>query len=104
MSVLVLSILIFLVTVGLVISGFYFFIHAPAEKRRLRERIEIAKQEISASSSQSEETRLLRAEVLSNFLHIHRLCFEYPGINRLQYFVHRQPQILRWACATLLCF
>jgi tight adherence protein B len=89
MSVLVLSILIFLVTVGLVISGFYFFIHAPAEKRRLRERIEIAKQEISESSVQSSETRLLRAEVLSTFPAIHRLLLQIPGINRLQLFVQQ---------------
>ena len=86
MSIPVLSILIFIVTVGLVISGFYFFIQAPFEKKKLRQRIEIAKSELLSAGS---ENRLIRAEVLSTFPLIHRLLLRMPGISKLQLFVQQ---------------
>ncbi len=89
MSVLVLTILIFLVTIGLVISGFYFFIQAPSEKRKLRQRMELAKLDISAVSLESPETKLLRAEVLSEFPLLHRLLIKIPGIDKLQLFIQQ---------------
>ena len=89
MSIAVLSILIFIVTVGLVISGFYFFIQAPSEKRKLRQRIEMAKSELSALSSAGSENKLMRAEVLSTFPLMHRLLLRMPGISKLQLFVQQ---------------
>ena len=89
MSIPVLSILIFIVTVGLVISGFYFFIQAPSEKRKLRQRIEIAKSELSGLSSPGSENKLMRAEVLSTFPAMHRLLLRMPGISKLQLFVQQ---------------
>lgn len=89
MSVLVLSLLIFLVTIGLVISGFYFFIHAPAEKRRLRERIEIAKHDIAETAAHSSEARLLRSEILSSVPSLNRLLMRVPGMNSIQLFVQQ---------------
>jgi tight adherence protein B len=91
MSILVLSILIFIVTVGLIISGFYFLIQAPAEKRKLRQRIEIAKSEISELLPSSSEARLLRSEVLSTFPFVHRMLIRMPGIAKLQLFVQQSP-------------
>ncbi len=89
MSIQLLSILIFIVTVGLVISGFYFFIYAPSEKRKLRQRIELAKSELSALSSAGSESKLMRAEVLSTFPAMHRLLLSIPGISKLQLFVQQ---------------
>jgi tight adherence protein B len=89
MSIPVLSLLIFIVTVGLVISGFYFFIQAPSEKRKLRQRIEIAKSELSELSSAGPENKLLRAEVLSTFPVMHRLLLRTPGMGMLQLFVQQ---------------
>lgn len=89
MSVLVLSILIFIVTIALVISGFYFFIQAPAEKRTLRRRLEIAQADFSGTPSSGSETQLLRAEVLSNIPFLHQLLNSIPAISRLQLFVQQ---------------
>jgi tight adherence protein B len=89
MSVAVISILIFIVTVGLVISGFYFLIQAPSEKRKLRQRIEIAKTELSQFSSADSANKLMRAEVLSTFPAMQRLLLRMPGIAKLQLFVQQ---------------
>jgi tight adherence protein B len=89
MNVLVLSFLIFIVTIGLVVSAFYFFIQAPSEKRKLRQRIDAAKTELSELSSSSPEGQLLRAEVLSNSPLLHRLLLRVPGSAKLHLFVQQ---------------
>ena len=89
MTLTILSILIFLVTTALVISGIYFFLEAPAEKRKLRRRIEMAKEEITRSQSEGGEGTLLRTEVLSSIPAIHRLLMKIPGSQRLQMFIQQ---------------
>ncbi|HTY62187.1 MAG TPA: type II secretion system F family protein [Acidobacteriota bacterium] len=89
MSIPVLTILIFIVTVALVISGFYFLIYSPAEKRKLRQRIELAKADVSALSVMDSDNKLLRSEVLSRFPLVHRLLLSLPGIQNLQLFVQQ---------------
>jgi tight adherence protein B len=89
MNILVLSFLIFIVTIGLVVSAFYFFIQAPAEKRKLRQRIDAAKSELAEASSGSLEGQLLRSEVLSNSPLFHRLLVRIPGSAQLHLFVQQ---------------
>jgi tight adherence protein B len=89
MSIVVLSILIFVATIGLVISGFYFFIQLPAEKKGLRQRIETAKAEILELSQSGPESRLLRSEILSRSAFFHGLLLRIPGISKLQLFVQQ---------------
>jgi tight adherence protein B len=89
MNVLVLSFLIFIVTIGLVVSAFYFFIQAPAEKKKLRQRIDAAKSELAEASSDTLEGRLLRAEVLSDSPLFHRLLLRIPGSAQLHLFVQQ---------------
>lgn len=85
----ILAILIFAVTLALVVSGIYFVIEAPAEKRRLRRRIELVSEELAGTRSDLAETKLLRAEVLSNIPIIHRALLKIPGIQRLQLFIQQ---------------
>ena len=89
MSIAVLSILIFVVTVALVVSGFYFFIQAPSEKRKLRQRIEVAKAELSQLASDDSGASLLRSEVLSKFPVMNRLLLRTPGVEKIQLFVQQ---------------
>lgn len=89
MSVILLSILIFIVTIALVISGFYFFIEVPAEKKKLRHRIEIAKSDLLQTASSSAEGSLLRAEVLSSSPLFNQLLLKIPGSSKLQLFVQQ---------------
>ncbi len=89
MNIAILSILIFVATLVLLISGIYFLIEAPAEKKRLRRRIESMKSEIAASQSGSAETQLLRSDVLSTIPAIHRLLLNVPGMTSLQLFIQQ---------------
>ncbi len=89
MSVSILSILIFIVTLALVVSGIYFVIEAPAEKRRLRQRMETVRMDLASGTSEDAETRLLRAEVMSNIPSLHRILIKIPGTTRLQLFIQQ---------------
>jgi tight adherence protein B len=89
MNISILSILIFIVTLALVFSGIYLLIEAPAEKKRLRRRIEMVKADLAAATSEAAETQLLRAEVLSDIPVLHRALIKIPGITRIQLFVQQ---------------
>jgi tight adherence protein B len=89
MSLTILAILIFVVTLLLIISVFYFLAIAPAEKRRLRKRMEAVKMELSAADSINPETQLLRTELLSGIPFFHRLLLNIPGIAKLQLFLQQ---------------
>jgi tight adherence protein B len=89
MSISILSILIFIVTLALVICGIYFFIEAPAEKRWLRRRLEMVKADLATTPSESSETQLLRAEVLSNIPFFHRALLKVPGMLQFNLFLQQ---------------
>lgn len=89
MTVQLLALLIFFVTLILVVCGIYFFIEAPAEKRKMRSRLEAAKIDLATSDSQNLETELLRAEVLSDVPALHRLLVRIPGVRQLQLFIQQ---------------
>jgi tight adherence protein B len=88
MMLTVLSILIFLVTLALVISGVYFFFEAPVEKRNLRRRMEAVKTELAVSRSSGDTQDLLRSELLSSIPAVHRALLKIPGIDKLQLFMN----------------
>ncbi len=89
MNLTILAILIFVVTTLLVISAVYFLVVLPAQKRKLRQRMETVKLEIASTPALGEEAQILRAEVLSNFPAFHRLLLQIPGITKLQLFVQQ---------------
>jgi len=89
MSITILAILIFLVSAALVVSGIYFFVEAPAEKRRLRQRLEMVKSDIAVSRSSGTEAKLLRAEVLSSIPSLHRFLLQIPWMVRLHLFIQQ---------------
>jgi tight adherence protein B len=88
MNLIVLSVLVFAITLTLVVSGIYFFFEAPAAKRKLRRRLELAKDDIERSRGQGEGS-ILRAELLSRIPLLHKLLLRMPGIQRLQLFIQQ---------------
>ena len=78
----ILTIMIFLVTMGLLVSGVYFFIEAPLGKRKLRTRLE-AVQQVSLRSGDA-ETDIMRREMLSDLPALNRILVELPFVARLQ--------------------
>src|SRR5512144_1965727 len=89
MTIQLLAILIFVVTLVLVLCGIYFFIEAPAAKRKMRARLDTAKMDLITSDSGGLETDLLRAEVLSDVPGLHRLLIQIPGVQRLNLFIQQ---------------
>ncbi len=89
MNLAILSVLIFFVTLLLIISAIYFLVIIPAEKRRLRGRMEAVRMDLATAEGESLETQLLRSEVLSNIPFFHRLLLNIPGIARLQLFIQQ---------------
>src|SRR5512146_1474120 len=89
MNIIVLSILIFLVTMALAISGVYLLVVAPAEKRKLRQRIDLINTDLASTASAGAEAQLLRSEVLSGIPVVHRILLKIPNIARLQLFIQQ---------------
>ena len=89
MNLTILAILIFVVTLLLIISVFYFLVIAPAEKKRLRKRIEAVKVELTATDSLDPETRLLRSELLSEIPFFHQMLLNLPGTAKLRLFIQQ---------------
>jgi len=89
MTVQLLAILIFVVTLVLVVCGIYFFVEAPAAKRKMRSRLETAKMDLMTAESAGLEMELLRSEVLSDIPWLHRLLMGLPGAQRLHLFIQQ---------------
>jgi tight adherence protein B len=84
------TLLIFLVTLALVVCGIYFFVEIPSARKRLRQRFESAKKEMTyAGSGPSPEAELLRAEILSHLPFLNKLLKRIPGTTRLNFFVQQ---------------
>jgi len=78
---LVLTLLIFLVVLGLTVSGIYFFIEAPAARRRLH--IRLAGIQQASHNVHQLETDLLRREVLSSIPALNRFLIDFAPTRRL---------------------
>lgn len=89
MNLVILSVLIFIVTMALVVSGIYFLFEAPAQKRKLRRRLELAREDIARSQVLEGEGSLLRSEVLSEIPLVHRILLKLPGTQKLQLFIQQ---------------
>ena len=85
----ILSILIFTISVALIVSGVYFFLIAPSQKRKLRQRMELAKTEMLIQQTGDPESDLLRAEILSGVPTLNRFLLNVPGIGALQMFIRQ---------------
>jgi tight adherence protein B len=82
MTLIVLTLMIFTVTLALSVSAFYFLVEAPAEKRRLRARLAAIQQ--STPEALSGEAQLLRRDVLSQIPALNRFFLRIPLMSRLR--------------------
>jgi tight adherence protein B len=98
MTALLLTGMIFLITLGLTMSAMYFLVEAPAARRRVRQRLAAIQQ--STSRGTSEEMGILREEVTSQIPALDRLLLNIPIFNKLQ--VTIQQAAMQTTAATLL--
>lgn len=87
MTVFVLTVMIFLVTLGLSISGLYFMVEAPAARKRMRARLGAIQQ--TSTETLNEEAVILREELLSQIPLVNRILLQLPLISRLQFFIQQ---------------
>jgi tight adherence protein B len=83
----VVTVLIFLSTLGLLMSAVYFLVQAPLEKRKLRGRLE-AVQQVSLRPA-DEETEIMRREMLSDVAALNKVLINIPIILRIQLFLQQ---------------
>ncbi len=84
----ILTIFIFFITLGLLLSGIYFFVEAPSAKKKITVRLD-AIQESAFQSSPNSEVLLLRDEVLSQIPFFSRLLMRIPVTGKLQLFIEQ---------------
>jgi tight adherence protein B len=89
MTIQILLILIFLVTMALVVLSIYYFIEIPSARRRVHERMTSAKSTIMSAGSEDEQVNLLRSEVMSNVPFLHRILVSLPGSKQFRLFVQQ---------------
>jgi tight adherence protein B len=82
----VLSLLIFVVTLGFVMSGFYFFVEAPVARKKLMTRLS-ALEQVSLSDEKMPE--LFRNELLSRIPLLNRILISMPGVPKLTLFLQQ---------------
>ena len=87
MALYALTVMIFLVTLGLTISGVYFLVAAPASRKKMQVRLAAIEQ--SSFEGQGEEFGLLRAEVMSQVPWVNRVLIRIPWVTRLHVFIHQ---------------
>jgi tight adherence protein B len=99
MTLFVLTAMIFLVTLGLTISGAYLFVEAPAARKRRSARLATVQQTLMHPSAEA-EVQILRDEVLSEIPALNRVLSLLPFISRLQMFL--QQAAMQITVGTLL--
>jgi len=84
---LVVTLLTFLVVMGLTLSAIYFFVEVPAAKKRLRARLTAIQQGEGYSFSADYEAELLRQEVFSQIPWLNRALGSFPVARSLRRFM-----------------
>jgi tight adherence protein B len=96
----VLTIVIFLVTLALATSFFFFFVETPMARRKMMTRL-AALQEVSARTENVPD--ILRKELLSNMPVVNRLLATTPGINKLRLFLEQGDIRMQVGTFVLMC-
>src|SRR5437870_2717235 len=99
----ILTSLIFLVTLGLLISASYFFVLAPLQKQKLKTRL-AAVQEMTVRSEHTPEEEILRREMLSDIPLLNRILVELPLVARIQLLLEQAAIDMQVAAFLLIVF
>lgn len=93
--------MIFLVTLGLTISGVYFLVAAPANRKKMQSRLAAIEQ--ASFDAPAEEVGLLRAEVLSQVPWMNRLLMQIPLVTRMHIFIQQAGMEVTAGFLLLIC-
>ena len=93
--------MIFLVTLGLTISGVYFLVAAPASKKKMQTRLAAIEQ--ASFDAPAEELGLLRAEVLSQVPWVNRVLMQIPPVVKVHVFLQQAGMQMTAGFLLLIC-
>jgi tight adherence protein B len=100
MTLIIITILVFLMTMGLLISAAYFFLEVPAAKRQVRVRL-ASLQQVSIDGNIDFESQVVHDQILSTVPALNRILLQFPFIPRLQLFMTQAA--IDMPIGTLLC-
>ena len=83
----IVTLMVFLSSLGLLMSAAYFLVQAPLQKRKLKARLQ-AVQQVSLRSV-DEATDILRREMLSDVAALNKVLIRVPAVLRLQLFLQQ---------------
>lgn len=83
----IVTLMVFLSTLGLLMSAAYFLVQAPLQKRKLKARLE-AVQQVSLRPTDA-DTDILRREMLSDVTALNKVLINVPAVLRLQLFLQQ---------------
>jgi tight adherence protein B len=101
MALYALTAMIFLVTLGLTISGVYFMVAAPASKKKMQTRLAAIEQ--ASFDAPAEEFGLLRTEVLSQVPWVNRVLLQIPPVTRVHIFIQQAGMQMTAGFLLLIC-
>jgi tight adherence protein B len=101
MALYALTAMIFLVTLGLTISGVYFLVAAPASKKKMQTRLAAIEQ--ASFDAPAEELGLLRSEVLSQVPWVNRVLLQLPIVARVHIFIQQAGMQITAGFLLLIC-
>lgn len=93
MTVIALTLMIFLVTLGLLVSAIYFFVEAPAARKKLRARV-AAIQQSSVNPVAEMGMGLMREEVMRQVPAFSRFLLQVPLLTKLEIFIQQSAMTI----------
>ncbi len=85
MTLTIVVVLVFFVTLALVVSGLYFFVEAPAARRRLSERFDVVRE----AAIDGDAAELLLSETMSGIPFFNRMLLQVPIATKLNLFLRQ---------------
>jgi tight adherence protein B len=101
MMLLLITVLVFFVTAGLMMSAAYFWIQVPAARRQMRTRLET--EQARAMTGEENDFQIVHENILSPVPVINRLLLKAPLVPRLQLFLTQAAVQLPLGTILLMC-
>lgn len=101
MALYAITAMIFLVTLGLTISGVYFLVAAPAGRKKMQARLAAIEQ--ASFDAPAEEVGLLRTEVLSQVPWVNRVLLQIPQVVRVHVYIQQAGMQITAGFLLLMC-
>ena len=88
MNLLLITLLLFAATFGLVLSAIYFLVQVPSQKKQMRTRL-AAIQEVALDGASDIDAQIIRQQVLSKVPQLNKVLLQLPFLPELRLLLHQ---------------